>query len=74
MPVRGVGPRHLTRQLVDRDELLGPRRQVLELDLAVRELVTHDHREMRLVAGGRLQLLPELPMPELGPRRHAAGS
>ena len=52
-----------------RDELLGSGVEVLELDLAVGELVADDHREMGAVPGRRLQLLPELALRELRPGR-----
>src|SRR6476619_7210461 len=62
-----VGTGDLARKVAHADHLLRTGRQIAELHLAVRELVTDDDREMGLVASGRLELLAELALPELGP-------
>jgi len=66
-----VGSADLAGEVVDADELLGPGLEVLELDLALAQLVADDDREMGPVAGRRLELLAQLPLSELGPRRQA---
>ena len=69
--MRAVAALDLAGEVLDRDELLGPGRQVAQADLAGRQLVADDDREVGLVAGGRLELLAELAATELGPRRDA---
>ena len=64
-----VRPLDLARQVGERHELLGPGRQVAQADLAGRQLVAEDDREMGAVARGRLELLAELAAAELGARR-----
>ena len=54
VPVGLMRAGDLTRQVRERDELLRPGREVLELDLAVRQLVAEDDREVGLVARGGL--------------------
>src|SRR6185295_2089414 len=61
------GPLELANQVVDRDELLRPRFQIPNLDLAVGKLVADDHREVGAVSSGRLELLAELPLAQLRP-------
>ena len=73
MTVRGVGAPDLAGEVDQRNQFLGPGRQVAQTDLAHHELVADDDREVGLVASRRLQLLAELASPELGaggdPRR-----
>jgi len=61
-----VGPAHLTSEVVDGDQLLRSCLEVAKGDLATRQLVADDHREMRTVANGRLELLAELAVREIG--------
>ena len=62
-----MGSLDLARQVADRDELLGPGRQVAQPDLALRQLVAEDHREVGVLLRGCLELLAELPVAELSP-------
>ena len=62
-----MSPVELAGEVIDRDELLGSGLEVAELDLAVAELVAEDDREVGPVPGGRLELLAELALAELGP-------
>ena len=55
-----VGALDLADKIGHRDELLGPGRQVAQADLARRQLVADDHREVGAVLAGRLELSPEL--------------
>ena len=64
----GLAPPRAARSL-NADHLLRSSRQIPELDLAVRQLVADDDREVGLVAGGGLQLLAELALAELRTRR-----
>src|SRR5688500_17701776 len=66
--VGGVRTRDLASDVRGRDDLLGPCRQIAELDVAVRQLVADDDREMGLLLGRRFELLPELAAAELGAR------
>src|SRR6185503_2874155 len=67
--MRLMGSRHLARKVCEGDHLLAASRQVPELDLAVRQLIADDDREMRLVASRGLELLTELSLAELRARR-----
>ena len=63
-----MGAGDLAGEVVDADELLGPGLEVLELDLALAQLVADDDGEVGPVAGRGLELFAELPRAELGPR------
>src|SRR3954468_10888621 len=67
MAMTGPGPGELAREVVDADGPLGAGEQVAELDLAGCELVAEDHREVRAVASGALELSTELPRRQLRP-------
>src|SRR5438309_3973125 len=69
-----VGAADLAGEVVEADELLRAGLEVLELDLALAQLVADDDGEVGPVAGSRLELLAELPLTELGPRRQAGAA
>ena len=64
-----MGTFDLAGEVGDRDELLGAGRQVAQADLARRELVAEDDREVGAVASRGLELLAELAPAELGAGR-----
>ncbi len=67
--MRGVRSGDLASEVSERDELLRSSGQVAEADLAGRQLVADDDREVGMVAVGRLELLAELAAREIGPGR-----
>ena len=54
--------------LTDREHVASGGLQVAQLDVPLVQLVANDHREVCAVAGGRLQLLPQLARAQLRPR------
>src|SRR2546427_1701499 len=67
------GPLDLAREPVQGDRTLRARLEVPELDVARRELVADDHREVGAVARGSLELPAELAHAEIGPCGDALG-
>ena len=57
--MRAVCSGELAREVGERDEALGAGLEILDLDLAVAQLVAEDHREMGVFLGGGLELLAQ---------------
>jgi len=70
----GMSTAQFAWEIVEPDRLLGPRREVLDLDVAFDQLVADDDREVRPVAHRCLELLAELPAAELRTSGDASGA
>src|SRR5439155_27083835 len=71
MAVRSRGALELPSEIRHGHDPLRAGLEIAELDVPAAQLVAKDHREVRPVARGRLELLPELQLAQLGPRRKA---
>ena len=66
MAMAPVSALELPRKVGDLGQLLRARLEIAQLDLAGRELVSDDDREMRSLACGALELPRQRPLREIG--------